>query len=90
MDLPMRDQGRVTIGDALEGAFTGAPEGDLLTDPRFTGHKFLPFDRACGKNISTMHESFMPKDEQYPGPFPWRSSSSSSWLWSKLILLEED
>lgn len=68
MDLPMRGQNGITIGDALRGALTGLPDGDLLTDPGLTGHILLPSGKAFGMNIMTILESFVLKDEQYPRP----------------------
>lgn len=59
MDIPIRGHSGITIGDAFRGALTGGPDEDLLTNPSVMGgDKLLPSDKACGKHISTIHESF--------------------------------
>ena len=69
--IPFRGHPDITFGDDFRGAFTGAPEGDLLTDSSVTGKKTLPFDSASGKLPMLIDECYLPHDERYLGPLPW-------------------
>ena len=71
LSIAMRGERAVTVGDVIEGACTGGPDGDFLTDPSLTGVKTLAHDAASGKIPILINECCLPQDERYPGPLPW-------------------